>query len=335
MTSFSRKSEQEAQQHSAPDAGRLQPLLVAAPAQPEDPRQERRRRRTPWERSSTTPPSSRRSTWPPCGATSRDPDHLAGLVARRFRPLRPAHDPNGVARRGRVPHSGRPRRRGRRHAAFRAAEQLARQPRPGQGAPVVVAGEEEVRPQDLLGRSDDLRGHVALEAMGFTTLGFGGGRVDVWEPDDDVYWGPEHAWLADERHTRVRELDDPLAATQMGLIYVNPEGPHGVPDPRHGGPRHPGDPPAHGDGRRGDGRADRRRPHVRQDPRRGAGAPPRPRPGGCSARRAGPGLAEQLRLRHGRRTRSRAASRARGRPRRRGGTTASSRTCSATSGTRC
>jgi catalase-peroxidase len=74
-------------------------------------------------------------------------------------------------------------------------------------------------------------GTVALEAMGFTTLGFGGGRVDVWEPDDDVYWGPEHAWLADERHTRVRELEDPLAATQMGLIYVNPEGPHGVPDP--------------------------------------------------------------------------------------------------------
>jgi catalase-peroxidase len=74
-------------------------------------------------------------------------------------------------------------------------------------------------------------GTVALEAMGFTTLGFGGGRVDVWEPDDDVYWGPEHAWLADERHTRVRELEDPLAATHMGLIYVNPEGPHGVPDP--------------------------------------------------------------------------------------------------------
>jgi catalase-peroxidase len=74
-------------------------------------------------------------------------------------------------------------------------------------------------------------GTVALDAMGFPTLGFGGGRADVWEPDDDVYWGPEHAWLADERHSRVRELDDPLAATQMGLIYVNPEGPHGVPDP--------------------------------------------------------------------------------------------------------
>ncbi len=73
-------------------------------------------------------------------------------------------------------------------------------------------------------------GNVALETMGFTTLGFGGGRADVWEPDE-VYWGPEHAWLGDERHTRVRELESPLAAAQMGLIYVNPEGPRGVPDP--------------------------------------------------------------------------------------------------------
>jgi catalase-peroxidase len=74
-------------------------------------------------------------------------------------------------------------------------------------------------------------GNVALESMGFKTLGFAGGRVDAWEPETDVYWGPEHTWLGDERHTRVRELKNPLAASQMGLIYVNPEGPYGVPDP--------------------------------------------------------------------------------------------------------
>jgi catalase-peroxidase len=74
-------------------------------------------------------------------------------------------------------------------------------------------------------------GNRALETMGFTTFGFAGGRPDVWEPDEDVYWGPERAWLGDERHRGVRELDRPLAADQMGLIYVNPEGPNTVPDP--------------------------------------------------------------------------------------------------------
>ncbi|MBW8792710.1 MAG: catalase/peroxidase HPI [Streptomyces sp.] len=74
-------------------------------------------------------------------------------------------------------------------------------------------------------------GNRALETMGFTTFGFAGGREDVWEPDEDVYWGPERAWLGDERHSGVRELENPLAAVQMGLIYVNPEGPNTVPDP--------------------------------------------------------------------------------------------------------
>ena len=76
-----------------------------------------------------------------------------------------------------------------------------------------------------------LAGNVALESMGFTTFGFGGGRPDVWEADDDVYWGPEKVWLDAERYKGKRELDAPLAATQMGLIYVNPEGPGGNPDP--------------------------------------------------------------------------------------------------------
>jgi catalase-peroxidase len=76
-----------------------------------------------------------------------------------------------------------------------------------------------------------LAGNVALESMGFKTFGFGGGREDVWEPSDDIYWGPEGKWLADERYSGDRDLANPLAAVQMGLIYVNPEGPNGNPDP--------------------------------------------------------------------------------------------------------
>ena len=76
-----------------------------------------------------------------------------------------------------------------------------------------------------------LAGNVALETMGFKTFGFAGGREDAWEPDDDVYWGPETEWLADARYSGDRELEEPLAAVQMGLIYVNPEGPNGNPDP--------------------------------------------------------------------------------------------------------
>nr|WP_324787964.1 catalase/peroxidase HPI [Streptomyces sp. H51] len=74
-------------------------------------------------------------------------------------------------------------------------------------------------------------GNRALETMGFKTFGFAGGRADVWEPDEDVYWGPERTWLGDERYSGDRELENPLAAVQMGLIYVNPEGPNGNPDP--------------------------------------------------------------------------------------------------------
>jgi catalase-peroxidase len=76
-----------------------------------------------------------------------------------------------------------------------------------------------------------LTGNCALESMGFKTFGFGGGRVDVWEPEDDIYWGGEDTWLGDNRYTGDRALDNPLAAVQMGLIYVNPEGPNGKPDP--------------------------------------------------------------------------------------------------------
>jgi len=76
-----------------------------------------------------------------------------------------------------------------------------------------------------------LAGNVALESMGLKTFGFGGGRVDIWEPEEDIYWGPEGKWLADERYSGDRQLENPLGAVQMGLIYVNPEGPNGKPDP--------------------------------------------------------------------------------------------------------
>ncbi|MEL7247284.1 MAG: catalase/peroxidase HPI [Bacteroidota bacterium] len=76
-----------------------------------------------------------------------------------------------------------------------------------------------------------LAGNVALESMDFKTFGFGGGREDVWEPEEDIYWGPEGEWLGDQRYTGDRELENPLGAVQMGLIYVNPEGPNGNPDP--------------------------------------------------------------------------------------------------------
>jgi catalase-peroxidase len=74
-------------------------------------------------------------------------------------------------------------------------------------------------------------GNVALESMGFKTFGFGGGREDIWAPEDDIVWGPENTWLGDERYSGDRELAKPYGAVQMGLIYVNPEGPNGNPDP--------------------------------------------------------------------------------------------------------
>ncbi|MFM2136308.1 MAG: Catalase-peroxidase [Bacteroidota bacterium] len=76
-----------------------------------------------------------------------------------------------------------------------------------------------------------LAGNVALESMGFKTFGFGGGREDIWQPEEDIYWGNEHEWLGDKRYSGDRQLENPLAAVQMGLIYVNPEGPNGNPDP--------------------------------------------------------------------------------------------------------
>ncbi len=94
-----------------------------------------------------------------------------------------------------------------------------------------MAHQAEVRPEISWADLFILTGNVALETMGFKTFGFGGGREDVWEPDQDVFWGTEKAWLEDKRYSGERNLESPLGAVQMGLIYVNPEGPNGKPDP--------------------------------------------------------------------------------------------------------
>ncbi len=150
-----------------------------------------------------------------------------------------------------------------------------------------------------------LTGNVALETMGFKTFGFGGGRADVWEPDHDVYWGTETEWLEDKRYTGDRDLENPLGAVQMGLIYVNPRRPERQPGSGGRGARHPRDLRAHGDERRGDRRADRRRPHLRQDPRRRPRVARGRRSRSGRHRGAGLRLDEQLRHGPGRSTRSR------------------------------
>ncbi len=136
-----------------------------------------------------------------------------------------------LALRRHVSRGRRPRRRRRRSAALRAAQQLARQRQPGQGPAVVVADQAEIRRHDLVGRPPHPHGQRCAGVQGFKTFGFGAGRVDTWEPEADIYWGPEGKWLADERYSGDRDLQSPLGAVQMGLIYVNPEGPNGKPDP--------------------------------------------------------------------------------------------------------
>ena len=174
-------------------------------------------------------------------------------------------------------------------------------------------------------------GNVAMESMGFKTFGFGFGREDIWEPDE-IFWGPEDTWLGDERYSGDRELAGPFGAVQMGLIYVNPEGPNGNPDPLAAARDIRETFAPHGDERRGDGCAHRRRPHVRQVPwcgrcrvrRSGTrGLPPR-------GSRASAGRTPSAAARAP--TRSPAGWRAPGPTSRRSGTTGTWTTCSSTSG---
>ena len=177
-----------------------------------------------------------------------------------------------------------------------------------------------------------LAGNVALESMGFKTFGFGGGRPDVWEPDEAVYWGKEDTWLGDKRYTGDRELENPLAAVQMGLIYVNPEGPNGKPDPARGGQGYSRNVPPHGHERRRNGRADCRRSQLWQNPRRRRSEAcwPRSRRQRPLRRWASAGRAVMALARA--KTRSPADRKSPGLRRQRSGATTTSRTCSATNG---
>jgi hypothetical protein len=177
-----------------------------------------------------------------------------------------------------------------------------------------------------------LAGNVALESMGFKTFGFAGGREDIWEPEEDIYWGAEAEWLGDKRYSGERELENPLAAVQMGLIYVNPEGPNGKPDPCRLG-------------------RDIRETFARMamndeetvalvagghtfGKAHGAGDPLHvgPEPEAAPHRGAGPGLEERPSAPARAATPPPAASKAPGRRTRPSGTTATSTCCSATSG---
>ena len=142
----------------------------------------------------------------------------------------PLVHPHVLARRRHLPRGRRPRRRRRRSAALRAAEQLARQCQPRQGASPALADQAEVRPQHLLGRPAGPRRHRRHGGHGLQDLRLRRGSGDDWEPDL-VYWGPETKMLGRKRTDKEGKLAQPLGATQMGLIYVNPEGPGGNPDP--------------------------------------------------------------------------------------------------------
>ena len=154
-----------------------------------------------------------------------------------------------------------------------------------------------------------LAGNLALESMGFTTFGFGFGREDIWEPDE-IFWGPEDTWLGDERYSGDRELPGSVRRGADGPDLREPGGAERQPGPAGGGEGHPRDLRPHGDGRRGDGGAHRRRPHLREVPRRRRRGVHRSGARGLPRRGTGPGLEEHLRHRQGLR---RGHQRARGR----------------------
>ena len=156
-------------------------------------------------------------------------DELAALVAGRLRPLRAALHPHGVARRRHLPHPRRPRRGGFGPDTVRAPGSWPDNANIDKARrllwPIKQKYGRKISWADLM----VLTGNVALESMGFKTFGFAGGREDVWEPRRQLGFGDQ--WLGDERYSGDRQLENPFGAVQMGLIYVNPEGPNGNPDP--------------------------------------------------------------------------------------------------------
>ena len=146
-----------------------------------------------------------------------------------------------------------------------------------------------------------LAGNVAMESMGLKTFGFAGGRADVWAPEEDIYWGPETEWLGDKRYSGDRAAREPARRRPDGPHLRQPRRPQRQPRPAGVGSRHPRDVRPHGDERRRDRGAGRRRPHVRQDARRRRPEPRGPRARGRPDRADGPRLEEQLRHRRGRR----------------------------------
>ena len=291
-----------------------------------------RRWPTRWARTSTTRRSSEPRRRGAEAGHLRGDDDLAGLVAGRLRPLRAALHPD-VA--------GTPPARTASPTAAAAAGAGAQRFAPLNSWPDNASLDKARRllwpVKQKYGRKiswADLivfAGNCALESMGFKTFGFGFGREDIWEPEE-IFWGPEDTWLGDERYSGDRELAEPLGAVQMGLIYVNPEGPNGNPDPLAAAR---------------DIRETFRRMAMNDEETlalivgghtfgktHGAVDPRVRRPGarGGPDRAAGPRLEEQRSAAARAPTRSRAGWRARGPPSRPSGTTGSSTTCSATTG---
>ncbi len=311
---------------------RKQCRLVAQPAQPQDPSPELIAVRSHGPgvqlcRGVQDPGPACRRQGPPCAD-----DGLAGLVARGLRPLRPVFHPHGLAQRGHVPHRRRPRRRGFRDAALRAAEQLARQRKSRQGAPPVMADQAEVRPENLLGRPDGPgrhRGHGidGIEDLWFCRrasrrLGAGRDLLGTWSPNG---WATSVTPAIANSKTPGRGPDGP--------DLREPRRPERQAGPAGLGTRHPRDLRPHGHERRGDRGADRRRAHLRQTAWRGqSGRACRPRARGRRHRGPGLRLDQQVRRRPRRAHHHQRHRRGLDQERPPSGTTAISRTCSATSG---